>query len=129
MKRLLLALVLAGCSSSGSSSPDLASAADLATAADLGQTTWTSFAQSFFSKYCVSCHTPGGQAAQQDFSMYSVVVANKTNIRCGVAPAGMLPSGCSGTPPAGQFPIGTGPKPTDAERNAIIAWIDAGAPM
>jgi hypothetical protein len=126
--RLLLLLALAGCSSSGNSSADLAAAPanDLSMAAS---TTWTNFAQSFFSKYCVSCHTPGGQASQQDFSMYSVVVANKTNIRCGVAPAGMLPSGCSGTPPAGQFPIGTGPRPTDAERNTIIAWIDAGAPM
>lgn len=67
--------------------------------------------------------------AQQDFSMYSVVVANEANSRCGTAPAGMLPSGCSGTPAAGQFPVGSGPKPSDAERSAIVAWIDAGAAM
>jgi hypothetical protein len=127
--RVLVLLLIAGCSSGGgSSSPDLAtsSSADLATAS---AGTWTSFAQQFFQTYCVSCHSPGQSAAQQDFNMYAAVKANMVNIRCGVAPAGMLPSGCSGTPPAGQFPIGSGPHPSDAERNAIIAWINAGAPM
>jgi hypothetical protein len=117
---LLACLAVAGCSSSGAAS-------DMAMPS--GAVTWTSFGRQFFASYCVSCHTPGGAGAQQDFSIYSVVQANAANIRCGVAPAGMLPSGCSGSPPAGQFPIGSGPHPTDGERNKIVAWIDAGAPM
>ena len=76
---------------------------------------------------CVSCHNPGGSASLQDFNQLSVVQANAAVIRCGVAPVGMLPAGCSGNPSAGQFPIGNGPKPTDAERAAIVAWIDSGA--
>jgi hypothetical protein len=121
MRLILLACALSvGCSSGGAASGDMALPS--------GATTWTNFGRQFFASYCVSCHTPGGAGAQQDFAQYSVVKANMTNIRCGTAPAGMLPSGCSGSPPAGQFPIGSGPHPTDGERNAIVAWIDNGAP-
>jgi hypothetical protein len=94
-----------------------------------GPVTWSTFPQPFFQHYCVSCHAPGGRATQQDFSQYSVVVANAAVIRCGVAPAGMLPSGCSGNPPAGQFPIGGGPRPSDGERLSLVGWIEAGAPQ
>ena len=121
MRVVLLACLLLGCSSGASSSGDMALPS--------GNVTWTSFGKQFFASYCNSCHTPGGAGAQQDFSMYSVVQANASTIRCGVAPVGQLPSGCSGSPPAGQFPIGTGPHPTDGERNTIVAWIAAGAPM
>jgi hypothetical protein len=40
-----------------------------------------------------------------------------------------MQSGCGATPAPKQFPIGTGPKPTDDERSAIVAWIDAGLPL
>jgi hypothetical protein len=90
--------------------------------------TWTSYAQGFFAMYCVECHgasDPDGR----DFTKLSVVQAQKAEIRCGVAP--VVLSGCSGFPPPKQFPIsnaaGTNPKPTDAERDRIILWIDAGA--
>lgn len=123
MRVALFACALAlGCSSGAASSTG-----DMAL--PTGNLTWTSFGKRFFATYCNSCHTPGGQGAQQDFSMYSVVQTNAATIRCGVAPAGHLPSGCSGSPPAGQFPIGNGPHPTDGERNSIVAWIDAGAPI
>ena len=90
--------------------------------------TWASYAQGFFAMYCVECHgasDPDGR----DFTKLSVVQAQKAEIRCGVAPA--LVSGCSGFPPPKQFPItdaaGTNPKPTDAERDRLVLWIDAGA--
>jgi hypothetical protein len=132
MRILLLAfVVLGGCSPSAQPpTVDMAATVDMASSpADLAAVTWTSFAQPFFQSYCVSCHRPGGQASLQDFNQYSVVKANAATIRCGVAPAGMLPSGCSGNPSAGQFPIGNGPKPSDAERLTLLAWIDQGAPM
>lgn len=115
-------LLLAACGSSPQTmmmtpSPDLAA----------HQYTWTSDAQMFFTKYCVSCHNPTGQASVQDFNQYSQVMANAPTIRCGVAPA--MQSGCGATPAPKQFPIGTGPKPTDDERSAIVAWIDAGLPL
>jgi hypothetical protein len=112
----------------------VSSPADLSSpsaSADLATITWTNFAQAFFQHYCVSCHSPGVPiSGAQDFNQYSVVKSYAATIRCGVAPAGMLPSGCSGSnPSAGMFPIGMGPHPSDAERLAIVAWIDSGAPL
>jgi hypothetical protein len=124
MRLLAVCLALAGCSSSGSSI-----ASDLSSSTDLATVTWTNYAQAFFQHYCVSCHNPTGTASVQDFNQYAVVKSNAALIRCGVAPMGMLPSGCSGNPAAGQFPIDPGPKPSDAERLAIVAWIDSGAPL
>jgi mono/diheme cytochrome c family protein len=113
-------LLLAACGSS----PDttMMPAADMAT-----PYTWTSNAQQFFATYCVSCHQPGGQGSVQDFRSYADVMSNSALIRCGVAP--VKEPGCGATPAPRQFPIGTGPKPTDDERNAIVAWIDAGLPF
>ncbi len=127
LQLVFLSLALAACGGGGAkSSPDLSQAVepDLEPAA----LTWTDGGQAFFAKYCVGCHKPGGQAAQQDFSQYAVVVANAVDIRCGVTPAGQMQSGCGSNPAPGQFPIGNGAKPSDAERLAIVAWIDAGTP-
>lgn len=88
--------------------------------------TWTSFAQGFFTSYCTRCHSPGGQGSAQDFRDYAMVVASADAIRCGVAP--MREPGCGSSPSPRQFPIGTGPHPTDAERARIVAWIDDGTP-
>jgi hypothetical protein len=100
--------------------------------------TWNNYAKGFFSKYCVECHNATvpdpGTDPNQNFNIYSDVVGLDKTIRCGVSPAGVFQSGCSHTafPPPGQFPIsdskGTNPKPSDAERLRIIAWINAGAP-
>jgi hypothetical protein len=86
-------------------------------------------------KYCVECHNATTTEPKQNFNVYADVVGLDKTIRCGVAPAGQVQSGCptSGFPPPGQFPIsdsaGTNPKPADAERLRLIAWINAGAPQ
>lgn len=89
--------------------------------------TWNNFAQDFFATYCVSCHSPEGQASA-DFNQYSVVsIPSRLNaIRCGVAP--VLQENCQGEHPPGWFPIGNGPMPTDDERWRTVAWCEAGGP-
>lgn len=104
-------------------------------AADAGSTdTWTGWANAdFFQRYCTSCHTPGGQGDPSgsglDFTLYADVAAKSALIRCGTAVAQDPSWGCGSFPPAKQFPVGSGPKPTDAERNRLVAWIDAGFPQ
>jgi hypothetical protein len=103
--------------------------------ADAGSVdTWSSWASpELFVKYCTSCHTPGQQGdpsgAHLDFTGYADVASHAAEIRCGTAVAQDPSWGCAAFPPAKQFPIGTGPKPTDAERNRLVAWIDAGYPQ
>ena len=74
-------------------------------------------------------HCHDGTTEPQDFRQYSQVKALTSTIRCGVAPT--LQSGCptSGFPPPKQFPIGTGPFPSDADRLRIVTWINDGAPQ
>jgi hypothetical protein len=101
---------------------------------DAGVDTWTNWAnQDFFAVYCDSCHMTGGSGdpmgANYDFTQYSQVAANAAVIRCGVAPVQDPTWACGSFPPAKQFPIGTGAKPTDALRNRLVAWIDAGFPQ
>jgi hypothetical protein len=95
--------------------------------ADAGDT-WSSFAQGFFATYCVECHGAGN--AKRDYSTLDNVVRDKDMIRCGVAPTQQ--PGCGAAPAPKQFPIsnaaGTNPKPSDAERTRILAWIAAGLP-
>jgi hypothetical protein len=60
------------------------------------------------------------------------VTANKDTIRCGVSVQQDPSWNCAASLPAKQFPISdssmTNPKPTDAERDRAVAWIDAGCP-
>jgi hypothetical protein len=125
MRIVLLTLALAACGGSTASMPDLAP--DLATSGDLATAapTYGNFAQNFFSTYCTSCHPSA--SSSRDFTMYSVIQQNAHNIECGVSPTAL--TGCSGNPAPSQFPIGTGPKPTDDERNELVAWIMAGLPQ
>jgi hypothetical protein len=126
----LLATSALACSSASSSSEPDAATSDVAPASDVAlgdiiHDTWTNYAEGFFKKYCVSCHN--GTTEPQNFNDYTQVDALKATIRCGVAP--VLQSGCSNSPyPPNQFPIGMGPKPTAAERDRLVAWINAGAP-
>ena len=89
--------------------------------------TWDSFAMGFFSRYCVECHAGG----TRDYRTVTQVKRDQALIRCGVAST--TQTGCGATAPkAKQFPIDdstkTNPKPTDAERDRIVAWLAAGEP-
>jgi hypothetical protein len=118
MRKLLLScVVMAGCSSSPSPTPDAPAAAD----------TWTSYAAGFFVTYCNSCHN-SQDTTGRDFSLQAKVAADATAMRCGVAAVQDPSWNCAASPVAKQFPIGSGPKPTDAERARIVAWITAGEP-
>jgi len=124
----LLLLASAACGSASSTGADLATP-DLATAAaDLNTPavpTYTGFAEAFIMSYCVSCHPSA--SSTRDFTQYAVVKQNAHNIACGVSPIAL--PGCSGNPAPGQFPIGSGPQPTDAERTKLVQWIQGGLPM
>lgn len=91
--------------------------------------TWDNFAHDFITKYCIECHNATDKTGR-DFTVRATVAANASAIRCGVAATKQ--SGCGSFPPPRQFPIndatGSNPKPTDDERNRIVAWIDAGMP-
>jgi hypothetical protein len=109
--------------------------------------TWNNFAKGFSKTYCVECHNPTKPNPaidpKQDFNIYADVKGLDSTIRCGVAPAGQVQSGCptgpKAFPPPGQFPIsnemgsnpsvGTNPRPSDADRLRMVAWINAGAPQ
>jgi len=121
------------CSSSGAGAPPGGAAGGdgstgSAPPADGGDTdTWANYAQAAFAKYCVSCHD-AKDTTGRDFTMQAIVERDKLVIRCGVAAAQDPAWGCAASPTARQFPIGNGPKPTDAERARVVAWITAGAP-
>ncbi|HZO13469.1 MAG TPA: hypothetical protein VFB62_09420 [Polyangiaceae bacterium] len=93
------------------------------------QDTWSNYAYGFFETYCFECHGPGDQL--RDYSMFQAVQAESATIRCGVAPT--LLSGCDGSPAPNQFPISnatnSNQKPNAAERDRLVAWIDAGMPQ
>jgi uncharacterized membrane protein len=135
MIRFLAAIslvLLAACSSSDApSGPSAGTGGSSGAPSDSGSDTWSSFAQGFFATYCVSCHdgtkTTNGSPIVGDFRNLADVMQHKTEIRCGVATS--VVAGCeqSHWPPK-QFPVGTGPKPTDEERSRVVAWIEAGLP-
>ncbi len=96
-----------------------------------GADTWSNYAEAFTMKFCVECHSPTVNPSL-DFTQFALVKQNAATIRCGVAPTKL--SGCNaGSPPPLQFPIfdstHSNPKPTDAERDRFVAWIEAGTPQ
>jgi len=106
----------------GSDDTDTAADATVATPIDAStQDTWTSFASGFFETYCFECHGPGDSL--RDYSLLPMVESETAKIRCGVSADSL--AGCS--IPARQFPIGSGPKPTDEERLRLVQWIEDGA--
>jgi hypothetical protein len=79
----------------------------------------------------VSCHPNGGGSAQ-DFSQYSQVMTYAPIIQCGVSvqqDSAWMCSMLSFPTVAKQFPVGSGPKPADSDRDRIVYWIDAGLPF
>jgi len=89
--------------------------------------TWDSFAKGFFATYCVACHDDDKKgAATRDYHLMANVVREKAAIACGVGTqADWTRRGCT-APPAKQFPVGSGPKPSDEERSRLVRWIDSG---
>ncbi|MGZ5970723.1 MAG: hypothetical protein ACXWP4_23790, partial [Polyangiales bacterium] len=116
---------------STTSSEDTA-VAETSTSTETGETgaadTWDGWAKtSFFAKYCVECH--GAGSTTRDYTTLTDVKRDASLIACGVATTKL--SGCGSFPPPKQFPIDnaskTNPKPADAERARLVAWIQAGA--
>jgi hypothetical protein len=132
---LLLAFALFGSSacSSSSSSPAPSATADAGGSAptdDAGSSggdTWASYASGFATTYCVACHDAKDPKGR-DYTLLANVQKEKNEVRCGVAVTQDPSWGCAAFPPAKQFPIGTGAKPTDADRARFVAWLTAGAP-
>ena len=87
--------------------------------------TWDNFAQNFFASYCTVCHSPLGQASA-DFNVLDIVRLRLNAIRCGTAPVQL--DNCQGEHAPGWFPIGNGPKPTEAERWRTVDWCEANGP-
>jgi hypothetical protein len=128
----LLAALVAACSSSSASSGTGAQDSGPAWAPDGPDTdTWASWGLGFFTKYCVECHS-ANDSKGLNFGVHSVVTTNKDAIRCGVCVQQQASWGCAAVPAAKQFPIsdpaGTNPKPSDAERDRVVAWIGVGCP-
>lgn len=96
-----------------------------------GGDTWASWDQGFFAKYCVECHA-ASDPQMRDYRSLANVAKERDTIRCGIATEQPMAWACASFPPPRQFPIsdqaGTNPKPSDDERNRVIAWIDAGCP-
>lgn len=118
-------------STSLSGSAAAAGATSTTAATSTAGDTWDSYGQGFFVTYCVSCHNDDNTGdATRNFHERSVVDAQASEIACGVSKstADWTARGCSGFPPARQFPIGGGPKPSDSDRDRLVAWIDAALP-
>jgi hypothetical protein len=130
-------MTAAACSSSSAPSSQPTGADDGGTtpgqdaAAPDGGDTWVSWGRGFFATYCVECHGPS-DPTMRDYTKYADVVRDKDVIRCGIAATQAPAWSCPPFPPPRQFPItdeaGTNPKPTDALRARVVAWIDAGCP-
>ena len=118
MTRVLLIFVVA-CSSSPAASSDAP-----VVAAD----TWSNYAGELLRHVLQLVSQRAGPDRARLPACKAVVAANMAVMRCGVA-AVQDPSWNCGTSAAPrQFPIGNGPKPTDAERARLVAWITAGEP-
>src|SRR4051794_39869368 len=125
MRSLVCLVVLAGACGASSSGPDGAAAAPDGPAAP---DTWDSWGREFFVTYCNGCHSEGGSGfrmGELDYTTMDDVVTNAAEIRCGPAP--VLVDGCTGFPPAAQFPIAA-PYPSDEDRTRLVSWIGAGTP-
>lgn len=83
---------------------------------------WSTFAMGFMATYCVECHDGGAR----DYRTIDEVRRDRDSIACGVSPTAR--AGCGSFPAPGQFPVGSGPSPNDAERLRLVDWIDAGLP-
>ncbi len=119
------AMILVFATACGSDDEEAAADASVAPAIDAaGADTWTTFAAGFIETYCFACHGPGDNL--RDYSLLPTVQSEMVKIRCGVSAVTL--ADCAGQPPARQFPVGSGAKPSDADRLRLVEWIDNGAP-
>jgi mono/diheme cytochrome c family protein len=63
---------------------------------------------------CASCHGPGGESANRDFTTYDGIFAERTTILTQVYSCRMPPAGAPAVAPS--------------ERAALLAWLVCGAP-
>ncbi len=115
----MLVVTTAAC---GSTNEEVVADASLPTVDAMQEDRWSTFAADFIEVYCHECHGPGDSL--RDYSLLTTVTSERDKIRCGVSPSAL--SGC--TISARQFPVGSGPKPTDEDRMRLVEWIDRGAP-
>ena len=103
------------------SGPDTAVSQD-----DVGtsQDTWGSFAMSFFATYCIECHAGASNMSPRDYRTIDDVIRDQETVACGVSPDSR--PGCDGVARPSQFPIGSGPRPSDEDRRRLVEWIDNG---
>jgi len=125
---LLLALVLACGDDDGSDTMAPADGGPLPTDAftpvDAPEgDTWNNYAMGFMATYCVGCHDGG----TRDYRTIDEVIRDQDGIACGVSTTALDRCG-AGSPSPSQFPVGSGPFPSDAERERLVAWVDAGLP-
>jgi hypothetical protein len=130
----LLACLVLACSSDGGGSGGAGGAGGAGgtggaggAMSDAASSTWSNFAQGFFTTYCTSCHHAGN--TNRDYTQFSQVQRDAMLIACGVWPGPAPYTGCGASPAPNQFPIGSGPKPSADERTRLVEWIAAGLPM
>jgi hypothetical protein len=120
-----------GASDGGSQDAAVGTSGGDAAEGSAGGDTWSNYAEGFFAMYCVECHAAGNTT--RDYSTITDVIRDKAEVRCGVAAVQDPTWSCMAFPPAKQFPIsnatGSNPKPMDADRDRIVAWITAGLPQ
>jgi hypothetical protein len=142
---VVLALALTSCALGGHPQLDTGDPSDASPPAnpdraDGEAVTWDTWVSGLSNVYCVSCHNPsascGGSGCHSpdDPALYDLLfdmrqqsswVELAPTIRCGIAVTQDPAWHCS-VPPE-KYPKGD-LKPTDAAREIIVEWIDAGCP-
>lgn len=117
-----LAFVSASCSPD---SPLPADALDSAREVDCGQSTYENFGAEFFHNYCLHCHNEQlvGDIPRTDAP--TGINFNRLEQVRGFARRIRLRAGEQGDMPPSLLPV---PRPTHAEREQLIRWLDCGTP-
>jgi hypothetical protein len=123
---LIAALLLGGLACGDDGSSEMAGSDAGAVDAEAAGDTWTSFARDFFATYCVACHNDD-PTHLRNYTMLADVRRDMEMLRCGIAPSA-LPGCTAALALPASFPVGDGPRPSDEERERLVAWIEAGLP-
>jgi hypothetical protein len=115
-----IALVLACSSSSPAENTDAAPLGysscpdDLPDSCPTPAPSWKNEVQAIVEERCVTCHSPGGQEPQYDYTTYAGVFKEHVTMEAQLLSCIMPPN--------------TAEAPTDAERATLLAWFVCGAP-